>query len=86
MTELTEARKAAETLGRAFEEYKSTNDTRLDAIERRGSADVLIDEKLGRMDKSINQLQDDITGMKTAMQRPAKAMSGMVQSGGYPHR
>lgn len=73
MIEVNEVRAATDTLARAFEEYKSVNDQRLHDIERRGSADVLLDEKLGRMDGSINRLQDDITSLKTAISRPGKA-------------
>ncbi|MGB9151951.1 MAG: phage major capsid protein [Alphaproteobacteria bacterium] len=72
MIEPNELRSATETLARAFEEYKSVNDQRLGEIERRGTADVLHDDKLGRMDKSINRLQDDISGIKTSMRRPTK--------------
>jgi len=72
MIEVNEVRSATETLARAFEEYKSVNDQRLADVERRGSADVLLDEKLSRMDNSINRVQDDITSMKTALRRPGK--------------
>ena len=61
MIDMTEVRSATDTLARAFEEYKSVNDQRLAEIEHRGSADILHDEKLGRMDGTINRLQDDIT-------------------------
>lgn len=72
MIDMSEVRSATETLGRAFEEYKSVNDQRLSDIERRGSADILTDEKLGRMDATINSLQDAITSIKTSMRRPHK--------------
>lgn len=38
---------------RAFEEFKEANDQRIADIERRG-ADVLTDEKLARIDKTID--------------------------------
>ena len=82
MIEMSEMRSATETLARAFEEYKSVNDQRLHEIERKGSADVLHDDKLGRMDKSINNLQDAITSIKTSMRRPGK--SGL-QTADAPH-
>ncbi len=73
MIDMNEVRSATDTLARAFEEYKSVNDQRLSEIEQRGSADVLHDEKLSRMDTTINGLQDDITSLKTSMLRPNKA-------------
>lgn len=82
MIEVSEVRSASETLARAFEEYKSVNDRRLEEIERRGSSDVLLSEKLSRMDGSINKLQDDITGVKAAMRRPGKALQGEVKGEG----
>lgn len=72
MIDMGEVRSATDTLARAFEEYKSVNDARLNEIEHRGSGDVLLDEKLGRMDQNINKLQDDISKVKTSMRRPAK--------------
>jgi HK97 family phage major capsid protein len=72
MIDMNEVNAATETLARAFEEYKSVNDARLSDIERRGSADVLSDEKLSRMDRAINDLQDDITHVKTSLRRPGK--------------
>ncbi len=41
---------------RAFEEFKETNDRRLDEIERRSGEDVLTAEKLTRIDKALDQL------------------------------
>jgi HK97 family phage major capsid protein len=73
MIESHDLRSATETLARAFEEYKGSNDQRLSEIERKGTADVLHDDKLRRMDSSINALQDTITSIKTSMQRPAKS-------------
>ncbi|MCB1515380.1 MAG: phage major capsid protein, partial [Hyphomicrobiaceae bacterium] len=40
----------------AFEDFKETNDRRLDEIERRGAADVLTAEKLARIDRALDQL------------------------------
>ncbi len=78
MIDMNEVRSATDTLARAFEEYKSVNDQRLAEIEQRGSADVLTDEHLGRMDKSIDKLQDEVTSLKTSMLRPAKTGAAPV--------
>ncbi len=78
MIDITEVRSATETLARAFEEYKSVNEQRLAEIERKGSSDVLFDDQLGRMDENINRLQDDISTLKTSMQRPTK--SGLARA------
>lgn len=72
MIDMNEVHDATETLARAFEEYKSVNDQRLFEIEKRGGADVLLEEKLGRMDHALGKLQDDISGVKTALRRPQR--------------
>lgn len=72
MIDMNEVHAATDTLARAFEEYKGVNDQRLGEIEKRGSADVLLNEKLGRMDHALNKLQDDVSGVKVALRRPAR--------------
>ncbi len=78
MIDMNEVHAATDTLARAFEEYKSVNDQRLGEIERRGAPDVLLGEKLGRMDQAQNKLQDDISGVKTALRRPARGLAGLA--------
>ncbi len=40
----------------AFEEFKSTNDERLEQVEKRVSADVVTEEKLARLNKTMDQI------------------------------
>src|SRR4051812_25331582 len=88
MIDLSEVRNATDGLARTFEDYKSVNDQRLAELERRGSADVLLDDKLSRMDQHINRLQDDVSSVKTAMRRPAKGTAPYANKEGdsdYKH-
>lgn len=71
MIDMNEVDGAAKTLSQAFAEYKVTNDQRFAEIERKGSADVLLNEKVSRLDQVINKTQDDISALKTAMRRPS---------------
>ncbi len=80
MIDMNEVHEATDTLARAFEEYKSVNDQRLGEIERKGSADALLNEKLGRMDDALNKLQEDVSNVKTALRRPAKGAALMLES------
>lgn len=48
-----EVKKAVEPVMTAFEEFKSTNDARLKEIEKKGSADPLVTEKLDRIETSL---------------------------------
>ena len=85
MLDIIEVKSAAETLARAFEEYKATNDQRLQELERRGGSDPLLGDKLGRLDQVMNHLQDEVSSVKTALKRPALGGSGAAQDddGGY---
>ena len=41
----------------AFEEFKSTNDARLKEIEKKGAADPLLDQKLGRINIELDKFE-----------------------------
>lgn len=49
---------AIEKVMTAFEEFKSTNDARLKEIEKKGAADPLVSEKLGRIETDLAKLED----------------------------
>lgn len=70
MTDLMDVKAATHELAHAFECFKEANDARLDVLERKGSSDVVLEEKIGRMDRDMTKLQDAISGMKTALRRP----------------
>ncbi len=70
MTDVLEVKEAAGALASAFESYKESNDARLDALERK-RGDVLLDEKVDRIGGVVTRLQDQVTGMRTALHRPA---------------
>jgi HK97 family phage major capsid protein len=52
-------------LGTAFEEYKKTNDQRLEQLKAKGHADPLIDTKLANMDKAL----DDLSAVKASIEK-----------------
>lgn len=49
------------SLAGAFEEFKSTNDARLDQIEKKGSADYVTTDKLDKINSDLNKLQSAVT-------------------------
>jgi len=55
---------------RAFEAFKETNDERLDALERRGYADPLIEEKLTRIDRAIDEHRRTVDELVLKSARP----------------
>ena len=47
-------KEAVEDMGKAFEEFKATNDKRLSEIEEKGSADPLTEAKLSEIEKDLD--------------------------------
>jgi hypothetical protein len=52
-----EARAAMHEMMAAFEAFKGANDARLDEIERKRSADALLEEKVARIDQAVGAAQ-----------------------------
>lgn len=73
----------------AFEEFKSTNDRRLDEIEQKMSADVVTVEKLSRIDRAIDELAhkagrpalDNRSASYSAVRQHKSAFEGYVRKG-----
>jgi len=61
---------AFEEFMRAFEAYKDTNDERLADLERRSSADPLIDDKLARIDRALDETKRVADRLAVKAQRP----------------
>ena len=59
----------ADALMRAFEEFKSANDARLDALERE-RGDVLLEEKVDRIDRALTEQKSLIERAALAGRRP----------------
>tara|TARA_Y100001973_G_scaffold17831_3_gene26007 strand:+ start:281 stop:1504 length:1224 start_codon:yes stop_codon:yes gene_type:complete len=58
MSDQTEVKEAVEQIGSAFEAFKQANDERLSDLEKKGASDVLTEEKLARIEKSLDALED----------------------------
>jgi HK97 family phage major capsid protein len=63
---------AQDALMRAFEEFKTANDARLDAIER-NRGDVLLEEKVDRIDRALTEQKSLIERAALAGRRPGLA-------------
>lgn len=53
-----EVKEAVDTLGRAFEEFKKTNDERVAAIESGQAVDPLVEEKLTKIEADLDKYED----------------------------
>jgi HK97 family phage major capsid protein len=71
---------AFEDFMRAFDAFKETNDERLYALERRGYADPLIEEKLNRIDRALDDNQRVVDELALKSARPPLGAS-VVRSG-----
>lgn len=60
----------------AFEEFKQTNDKRLDELKGKGTSDVLLDEKLDRLNRVLD-------GHKSALDRATISNSRPILEGGH---
>ena len=69
---MTELSKTIDSIATAFEEYKSTNDARIEAIKA-GKGTAELDAKLARMDGAIDSMGEvkaKLEAMETRMSRP----------------
>lgn len=68
----------------AFEEFKATNDQRLAEIEKRGSADGLLEGKLERLNRMLDGHKAALDRASAERARPAlEGKSGAIEDGEY---
>jgi HK97 family phage major capsid protein len=72
---------AFEDFMRAFEAFKETNDERLYSLERRSAADPLIEEKLARIDRALDDHRRVVDDLALKAARPAIGGGSAVRSG-----
>ena len=69
----TELKECIENTGKAFEEFKSTYNEKLTALEKKGSVDPLVDEKLKKIEGTLDSLEDfNQKATKIAMEEDKK--------------
>jgi len=75
-----EARAAMHEMMAAFEAFKGANDARLGEIERKSSADALLEEKVARIDQAVASAQARLDRVVSEGRRPEL---GLAPSGGF---
>ena len=65
-----EARAAVHEMMAAFEAFKGANDARLDEIEKKASADTLLEEKVARIDQAVGSAQARLDRVVSEGRRP----------------
>lgn len=66
----------------AFEELKQSNDERLEKLEKRGSVDPLITEKVDKSNEAIDALKGQIEDLKTTLARTQVGDEDYKDNGG----
>ncbi|MDZ4363220.1 phage major capsid protein [Brevundimonas sp.] len=74
-----EARAALHEMMAAFEAFKGANDARLDEIEKKTSADVLLEQKVARIDQAVASAQARLDRVVSEGRRPG--LGGGNESG-----
>lgn len=76
---LTEINDRIDQIGNAWEHFKQVNDERLKQVEKKGSADVMLDEKLSRINDSLDEQKSKLEKLEISMARPSfESKSGFV--------
>lgn len=96
-----EARDVVREVMAAFEAFKGANDARLGEIEKKAAADVLLEEKVARIDQAVASAQARLDRMMSQSRRPViggepvepasapeakAAWDGYLKTGQSPHR
>ena len=64
----------------AFEAFKGANDARLDEIEKKASADALLEEKVARIDQAVAGAQARLDRALSESRRPILSGSGLERA------
>lgn len=83
---IEEIKGQVENLGKAWEQFKSTNDARLAEIEKKGSEDPLHKEQLDKINTVLDETKARVDQMHTAMQRPGAPAEKKGESKDEPYR
>lgn len=59
------------SIGKAWEEFKTVNDRKDKEAEKKGAADLLFEEQLGRISGSLDEHKERICKLEAAARRPA---------------
>lgn len=73
--EIKAATQAVEAVNKAFEEFKRANDARIAEIEKKGSPDALITEKLDRIEKDLDKAQAIANEAVLAVKRQSRVVT-----------
>lgn len=75
--EVTEIKGAVDGLMTSFEQFKAANDARLAEIEKKGNADPILTEKVGKIEEAVGRFEAINQRLTVAEQQAKKAAEGI---------
>ena len=73
--EIKQAAAAVDSLNRAFDEFKKSNDARIAEIEKKGSADPILDAKLAKIEADMQKAQAIADEAALAVKRQSRVVT-----------
>lgn len=67
--ETIEIKKLVDEIGKTFQEFKTANDLRIDELKK-GKADIVLGDKVDRLNEAITQLQEQKDAIEKKLNRP----------------
>jgi len=74
-----DVKNAVEGMAKAFEEFKSTNDARLAEIEKKGSSDPLVEEKIKNIEADLDRFEDINQKLTLAQQESKQVQDKLTE-------
>jgi len=84
--QLTQISDRVDQLARAWEQFKSINDSRLSQIEKKGTADPLIDEQLKKIDQALCDYKTRLSQLETVTSRPELGLNHLISTDDLQHQ
>ena len=69
---LEDVKKSVEGINKAFEEFKTANDQKIDDFATKGAVDTLVEEKLTKINDDMTKFQKNLDDWQLAQKRQAK--------------
>ncbi|KAF0117239.1 MAG: phage major capsid protein [Hyphomonadaceae bacterium] len=75
-----ETRQAQNELMGVFHAFQNANDERLEAIERKVASDILLEEKVDRIDRALSNAQSSLDRLSLVSRRPQASIENLVDT------
>ena len=84
--QLSQISDRVDQLARAWEQFKSVNDSRLLQIEKKGNVDPLVDEQLKKLDQALCDYKSRLGQLETVTSRPELGLNHSTSADDLQHQ